>query len=119
MRFSEKLTKEYEEKRLGNLDETKNKSNNDQSSEREALIEELENMTNLLKGKVIGLRTTLKADAKVMKDLDEETYGTFDKVTALNNRMNKYVEATSGMTCTMCLMMFTVILTWIWGFFII
>ena len=116
MRYSEKLSKEYKEKQM-----QKNiKSNeNENGNEREQFVKELEQMTALLKKGVVNLRETLKQDNKRMNDLDEETHGTLDKVSALNHRLTNYVESTSGMTCTMCLMMATVAITWIWCFTLI
>merc|ERR1712154_201262 len=115
----------YEERKIRNMNNEKNKAlknrkNNlkenkyDELSQRQELIEELENMTKLLKKGVTDLRKTLKEDENATNALNEETYGTLDKVTSLNNRLTKYVQATSGMTCTMCLMMVTVVITWIW-----
>eukprot|EP01083_Nonionella_stella_P053166 140752_1 len=122
MRFSEKLTKEYEEKALRSKkkkEENEVKLKQNELDEREALMKELQDMTTLLKKGVIDIRNTLKKDDAIVDNLNEETYGTLDKVTALNNRFSNYVEESSGMTCTMCLMMLVVMLTWIWGFAVI
>merc|ERR1712228_1076016 len=109
MRFSEKLSKEFEEQKSEQNIKKDKMQKNDEQSEREQLVQELEQMTKLLKKGVIDLRKTLRDDKESMNDLDEETHGTLDKVSALNQRLSKYVESTSGMTCTMCLMMATLI----------
>ena len=124
MRFSEKLAKEYEDKRIQNEDEKNNdneqrRNRMNEVDEREELVSELKAMTSLLLKGVQDLRETVKEDKKVVKDLDEETYVSLDSVSAVNNRLRKYVESTSGMTCTMCLMITTVFITWFWCFFII
>ena len=110
--------KENEEKLMKNKDGRNKKGDTklDEVSEREELVRELQNMTHLLKKGVTDLRDTLKEDEKVVSALDEETYSSLDKVSALNSRLKKYVESTSGMTCTMCLMMATVVFTSICAF---
>ena len=114
MRFSEKLSKEREQKESEPQNVKKNELN-----QREQLVAELEQMTKLLKKGVISLSKTLKNDSRAMNDLDEETHASLDRVSGLNERLSKYVQSTSGMTCTMCLMMATVIMTWIWCFTLI
>jgi len=120
MRFSEKLEKENKEKEQRNLkgraEVEKERGKTSEVNEREELIEELEKMVGALKTGVTGLRDTLKKDEKVVSSLDEQTYSSLDKVSALNSRMKKYVESTSGMTCSMCLMMATVVFTSICAF---
>ena len=76
-------------------------------------------MVKLLKKGALDFRETIQEDEKAVKEMDEETFNTLDKVSALNNRLQRYVTSTTGMTCTMCLMFITVFITWIWCFFII
>ena len=126
MRYSEKLAKQYEDKRIKNMN-MNNKQVGDKKEEykapeideREALIDELNEMVKLLKQGALDFRETIQEDKKTVKDMDQETFNTLDKVSALNNRLQRYVKSTTGMTCTMCLMFITVFITWIWCFFII
>lgn len=125
MRYSEKLAKEYEDKRVKNRQSVKGDKDKrgefkaPEMDDREALIDELNDMVKLLKQGALDFRETIQEDKKTVKEMDEETYNTLDKVSALNNRLQRYVKSTTGMTCTMCLMFITVFITWIWCFFII
>lgn len=94
----------------------KNGANANVLSEREEIMASLSEMTSVLRERAVELRRTVQSDGAVMDALSEETFSSLDRVSALNSRLRRYVEATSGMTCSMCLMTLTVLLSYFAGF---
>ncbi|ETO30535.1 hypothetical protein RFI_06587 [Reticulomyxa filosa] len=86
---------------------------------RNELMVELLEMITLLKDNVSQIHSNLQKDKQVLQGLDERTDHNVDNVQALNERLKNYVEKTSGWTCTMCLMIVIVLLTFVWTFGVI
>ena len=85
----------------------------------DAAVNELVEMSELLKQHATGLRQKVKKDIEAVSQLEEKTDDNLDNVTSLNQRVSAYVETSTGMTCTMFLMSFIVIITFVGTFILI
>ena len=94
----------------------KSKASDRRKDERKLIIDELNDMVSLLHSNVSGISDQLRKDAEVGDTLEEKTEESFASVGSLNHRLTKYVEASTGWTCTMFLMIVFIVISFVWTF---